>query len=211
MEPRRLATLGLSFTSLVAASCQAGAEDECGDEAGASQPGPPTLVSARFVDERVIELSFSEPLAPVDDVDPSAFRISWTWSASGGAYYEAYTAYYDPMLALCLSTDYCEEESTSVVGVRCSPGDPSSLLLTLDRFSPLACQLINDFQSYDPGYASPLLPHFDAEIATITDLDGEALASIGPDFVTTDDVYLEVSGEFPNYPMPIPIDCAAEP
>ena len=97
---------------------------------------------------------------------------------SGASYagYEGYTSYYDPVAALCSSSDYCTGEYTEVVELRCAPGDPSSLLLRLDNFPTQICVIINQLTGVYSEYTSPLRTHFDAMIGTITDLDGEPLA-----------------------------------
>ena len=209
MDPRAIGTLRLSFTGLLLAGCQTGGDDAptCGDTSLESKPGPPTLVAAQMIDNTLLRLTFSEPLAAVVDVDPASFRLSWTWSSPGYDGYAGYTSYYDPAAALCGSTDYCPGQYTEVVELRCAPGDPTSLILRVENFSQYICGIIDDLSMINPDYTSPLLPHFDAMIGTITDLDGEPLASIGPDFVTEPDVYLDVEGEFPNYAMRIPIEC----
>jgi hypothetical protein len=206
MDSRKL--LGLSFTGALLAGCQPGDEEaaQCGDTSLASKPGPPTLVAAQLIDNTLLRLTFSEPLAAVDEVDPASFRLSWTFSGPGYDGYEGYTSYYDPVAALCSATDYCTGEYTEVVELRCAPGDPSSLVLRLENFPTHICNIINQFSNYY-GYTSPLLPHFDAMIGTITDLDGEPLASISPAFVSEPEVWLDVEGEFPNYAMRIPIEC----
>lgn len=204
--------LRLSFTGMLLAGCQQpGSEDgpTCGDTSLESKPGPPTLVAAQLLDNTLLQLTFSEPLAAVDEVDPASFRLSWVFSGASYAGYEGYTSYYDPVAALCSATDYCTGQYSEVVELRCAPGDPTSLLLRLDNFPTQICVLINQLTGlYE--YTSPLLPHFDAMIGTITDLDGEPLASISPDFVSEPDVYLDVEGVFPNYAMRIPIECPSE-
>jgi hypothetical protein len=206
MDPRVVSSLRLSFTGILVAGCQTpgeSADQGCGTECDGSLPGPPTLVSARMDEQELVRLTFTEPLASVADVNPASFRISWAWYGMGYAGYDSYTAYYDPMLLLCLASDYCPGEYTDVIELSHAPDDPSSLLLRLDVFHPYICESIG----YYADAPSPLLPHFDAGIATITDLDGEPLASISPEFVTAPDGYLEVDGNFPNYPMSIPIEC----
>lgn len=208
MDARAIGTLRLSFTGLLLAGCQTGGDDAptCGDTSLESKPGPPTLVAAQLIDNTLLRLTFSEPLAAVDEVDPAAFRLSWTWSG-GSDYYGAYTSYYDPAAALCGSTDYCTGQYTEIVELRCAPGDPRSLILRIENFSDYICGIIDDLSMINPEYTSPLLPHFDAMIGAITDLDGEPLASISPAFVSEPNVWLDVEGEFPNYAMRIPIEC----
>lgn len=205
MESRIFGSLGLSFTGVILASCQTPGQNSgpsCGDTSSESLPGPPTLVSAQMINYELVRLTFSEPLAPVDGVDPASFRISWAWAYAYSGY-DAYTSYYDPMLLFCLSSDFCPGEYTDVVELGCASDDPASLILRLDTFSPMICNLIGFYADYP----SPLLPHFDAALGTITDLDGEPLASISPAFVSAPDLYLEVDGIFPNYPTRIPIEC----
>jgi hypothetical protein len=203
VNSRRVGTLCLSFTSSLLAGCDAD-DEECSEGSASSVPGPPTLVSARIIEEKLIRLTFSEPLAPVEGVDPASFRISWAFGEPGEY---AYTSYYDPMALLCGGTDYCPGEYTDVVELRSDPCDPSSLILRVDTFSKNLCKIIAGGMAIYEDYTSPLLPHFDANIGMITDLDGEPLASISPEFVTETNVWLDVDGYFPNYPMRIPIEC----
>lgn len=209
MDSRLTPALCLSFTGVLVAGCQSEDKDACGQEGGESLPGPPTLVSAQMQTDTLVRLTFSEPLASFADVDPASFRISWAFS-EGPGYYEGdpgYTAYYDPMLLFCLSSDYCPYEYVDVVELGCAADDPAAIILRLDVFSHYICNLFDDIAMYYEGYQSPLLLHFDANLGVITDREGEALESISPDFVTAPDGYHMVDGEFPNYPMRIPIEC----
>jgi hypothetical protein len=207
MSSRITDGLRLTFTGVLLAGCESTKADEgaCGHDAGESLPGPPTLVSARMETDLIVRLTFTEPLASVANVDPGSFRISWAYSYEGYSGDPGYTSYYDPMLLFCLASDYCPDEYTDVVELDCAADDPASLLLRLDVFSHYICQNMNRY-----GGPSSLFPHFDADIGAITDLDGEPLASIAAHFVTAPDGYAIVDGDFPNYPMPIPIDCSPE-
>jgi hypothetical protein len=176
-------------------------EGSCGSDLVESLPGPPTLVSARMESDLIVRLTFSEPLASVADVDPGSFRISWADSYAGYSGDPGYTSYYDPALLFCLSSDYCPYEYTDVVELDCATDDPRALLLRLDFFPQGICEL------FEITGESPLLPHFDANLATIEDLDGEPLASIAAHFVTAEEGYATIEGDFPNYPIPIPIPC----
>ena len=53
----------------------------------AMPPKPPVLVSAEVVSGNEVRLTFSEAMAPVDDVDPTSFRLSAAMTvAAGGSY-----------------------------------------------------------------------------------------------------------------------------
>jgi hypothetical protein len=203
MDSRVSDRLLLTFTGVLLAGCDRQADaQECGHDVGESLPGPPTLVAARMESDLIVRLTFSEPLASIAGVNPASFRISWASYSAGYPGYVGYTAYYDPTLAFCLGSDYCPNEYTDVVELDCAEDDPAALLLRLDTFSHYICELFNDV-----GGPTSLFPHFDDDLATITDLDGEPLASIAAHFVTAPDGYAIVDGDFPNYPMRIPIDC----
>jgi hypothetical protein len=211
-EPKVFGGSILSFAGLCSLACEPGpaSSDEGGGSedggtecaaGGSSVAGPPTLVAAKLDEETVIRLTFSEPLGSLDEVDPAAFRISWAIAYDYGPS-DQYTSYFDPMDILCLSSDFCTYDYVDVIDVACAPDDPAALLLSVDVFHPYICQFL-----IDPQGSSMLLAHFDADLTTVADREGEPLASISPEFVTVDSSYLEVDGLFPNYPMPIPIDC----
>lgn len=68
----------------------------------AAKPGsegdrePPRILSAQFVAGDRIQLSFSEALAPPDNINPRQFRISWGYSLIDSADgYNYATAYYE--------------------------------------------------------------------------------------------------------------------
>lgn len=179
-----------------------GGPEACGDVEGGNLPGPPRLVSARLDGDLLVRLTFTEPLASVAGIDPASFRISWPFYGAGYGSYVGYTAYYDPMALLCGITDYCTGEYTEVVELGCAADDPAALLLRLEGFrADLICPLFAQDDS------ALLLPHFDASLGAITDLDGEALASLGAHWVQVPDVYTEVDGEYPNYGLRVPIEC----
>lgn len=176
----------------------------CGERPpGGGEPGPPTLIAAAFDDDLVIRLTFSEPIASVDEVDPASFRIS---AATVYAYQaEASTSYYDPMVLLCSFTDACFEDYTDVVELGCAEDDPAALLLRLDIFAgQYLCPILANAEMY--GIEWLLLPHYDAQ-GGISDLDGEPLESIAEHWVQNPELGAQAEGEFPSYPMRIPIPC----
>jgi hypothetical protein len=220
-------SLRLSFVGLFTLSCAAPTTDETANEEGtsgdgdgdgdgdpdqlppceqgspgSSLPGPPTLVSAAIVGDRLVQLSFTEPIATVDDLDPSAFRLSI-------AHYDDYyaeTTYLDPLFWICGHTDGCFGDYVEVVELGCVADDPNAMLLRVDILrDDIFCPLF-DYQAMY-GYVSHLLPHFDAMIALVADLDGEALASISAEWVTNSELVAGEMGSFPNYPSLVPIPC----
>ncbi|MFV8753445.1 hypothetical protein ACNOYE_23080 [Nannocystaceae bacterium ST9] len=237
MDSRSFDARRLGFASLLLAACQPGESDDeagettdpstgdetsdetgdsgtgtdetgseglqaCGEVPGGNLAGPPRLVSARLDGDALVRLTFTEPLASVAEIDPASFRISWPFYEGGYGGEPGYTAYYDPMALLCSATDYCTGVYTEVVELGCAADDPAALLLRLEGFATdVICNLI----AYDPS--AQLLPHFDASIGPIVDLDGEPLASIAAHWVQVPEVYTEVDGEYPDYPLRIPIEC----
>ncbi len=180
----------------------------CGErQPGGGVAGPPVLQSAVFEDDLLIRLTFSEPIASVDEVDPASFRISV------GRYYEGYyegesgyTLYEDPMAALCSFTDACSDNYTDVVEIGCAPDDPTSVLLRVDILHhEYLCPIFDDASTY--GLEFEFLPHYDAAAGMITDLDGEPLESIAEHWVQSEELGAYVEGNFPDLPMRVPIPC----
>ena len=238
MHERASSALRLSFTGLLALGCNVKdpGDDEAAEGSGESEsgetssdetsgddgqdllpacgerppgggvPGPPTLLSAEFEDDfLLVRLTFSEPIASVDDVDPASFRISVASYYEGYEY--SYTQYWDPMTLLCATTDGCWNDYTDVVELGCAEDDPAALLLRLDIFhGEYLCPILDWAGMY--GTVHSVLPHFDASVDAIVDLEGEPLESIAAHWVQSEQLLVNIDGDFPNYPMPIPIPCA---
>jgi hypothetical protein len=238
MHERVLATLQLSFSGLLALGCNAkesgdeeaaeGTDESSTDESSTDETsgddgqdllpacgeppstgsleGPPTLLSAQFEDDfLLVRLTFSEPIAPVDEVDPASFRISAARYYGGYDYDRTY--YWDPMLLFCSFTDGCFGDYTDVVELGCAEDDPAALLLRLDILhGQYLCPIFDYGAMYGTEYM--LLPHFDASVGQIVDLDGEPLESIAAHWVQNDQLAALIDGNFPDYPMAIPIPCS---
>ena len=175
---------------------------------------PPVIEDARFEDPGVLVLSFSEPLAPTDEVTPEThFRLEVAfWLEDLG-----YTAYYD------LSTHFTGEvpgQSGALPGqwprhgdtqvVRIEPGDdPAQLRLLLNLpVDPTVCETLLAAEAIDVP-AGIHLHYARATSPRITDLAGNELGEIGswwpiaaPALTTTrDGEFLELD---PRMPIPCP-------
>jgi hypothetical protein len=83
---------------------------------------PPRVISARFIDPSQVELTFSEPLAPVQKVNPRQFRISHGYQSVDGE--GAYATYAEP------GYGSGDEDAPPIVGTRLER-DPEGRHLTL--------------------------------------------------------------------------------
>jgi hypothetical protein len=165
-------------------------------------------------------LRFSKAMAPVDDVDPADFRLSFAitgWFQSYGYGYDytyEWSNYWDPNYFV----DYYSSLEVELV----APGNqPTDLVL---RFAmplhPAVCiehaYLEADFEQYkdDPNIHAELglFPHYSPGAVPVRSVDGEALAAIGPAWVEHPFVSTYIS-EFgwPNLNPRIPIPCNLDP
>lgn len=149
----------------------------------------PILIEGRFTEPGVVELVFSEPLAPPDGVDPKKFRLS----AARGMTDEYRTG--------CLaSTDYCDlslglgdyacnrcgsyygddddcPDMIEVASLELREDDPTRLVLGLSApIRPLLCLQI-DYAGDDAG----IMVHYSSrDIPTVTSTDGTRVEDIAP-------------------------------
>jgi hypothetical protein len=176
---------------------------------------PPRLVDATFRDPSVVELVFTEPLAPVDGVDPEKFRLS---AAKGDAESYRYrgrrfcyksTYYYDLSDAIgdfggCDPSYEVCSPATRVIELALDDDDARRLRLTIDP--PLGgyqCLQI-DYAGDDAG----IFVHFAAAgIPTIEDESGQALEDIAPHWVLAGARYTYREGVFPAMDVFLPIPC----
>ena len=159
-------------------------------------------------------LTFSDPVAPVDDVAPTDFRISFGLSFSytdNGEVVEQ-SAYYDPPTRF---GSYYPMEFTAIAN---GPGENQiSITLTppIDYF--ICTEVANSVEGSTPDFPieGGLFPHYAPGTTPVTNTAGEELAPIGPDWVLSgpDDppyygyeLFIEEAG-FPNLIPQIPIPC----
>ncbi|PRP93395.1 hypothetical protein ENSA5_42940 [Enhygromyxa salina] len=189
--------LGVCALAPVLASCGAGDET------------PPELESARFEDASTVVLRFSEPLAPVDEVDPSShFRLGVAFALDEFGY----TVYYDLSRHLYSvpgqgdAADVWERHGLTIVAT-IEPGeDPAELRLSLSYpLNPYTCETLAEAAALDiPGGIH--LHYAQAAHPRVVDVAGNPLADIAgwwlPEALSTIE-----DGAFPamaDARMPIP-------
>lgn len=194
---------------------------------------PPALVSVAFVDPFTLQLSFTEPVAPVDTVNPKRFRLSFAVAYLGNyggqpntslrdpRFYN-FTEYCPPLPPGCY--DYYYEPYYCYYGPYCyyqaSPpilaadlinhyADPNSVLISLtEGIRPSLCNMIDAFQS-DNGQAVLHLHYADGGLAQITDLAGLPLPALGETWIknASDFYYYPGVVGFSNFNPFLPIPC----
>lgn len=208
----------LVCTSVVLAGCK-----PCEDHPPATPPPPDPhadalqIVAGEFLDAATVALAFSRPLAPVDGVDPSKFRLSVAWGQRYDlrAQCRASTYYCEPALGLtdfacasCYASSYVADDACppplAVTSLARDPDDATQLRLGLSMpIDPLLCLQLE----YTAGDAF-LQVHFSRlDMPTITDQDDEALADISPRWVLEDTTETLHDGLFPLRDALVPIPC----
>ncbi|MDC0716072.1 hypothetical protein [Nannocystis bainbridge] len=192
---------------------------------------PPALLAVKLLDPSTLQLSFTEPLAPVGTVNPKRFRLSVAqgyFGSYGGQpnttlvdprYYnlEAYCppepppCYYEPPY-YCYYTPGCYYQSTGAVeaiGVAPLDGDPSSLLIALGTpIQPSLCSTLDVFKD-DPNFKMVLHLHYAAGgLSQLQDLGGQAVPSLGDAWVKYDGGFYSYAGVvFSTLDPFLPIPC----
>ena len=145
---------------------------------------PPALVAVELTDPQTLRLTFTEPIAPVDTVNPKRFRLSFATGYAGAYGGQAYTR---------LVNVYYNQ---------------SSVLLTLTTpIRPSLCQSLGG--SADGNFTRVLHLHYaDGGLAQITDLAGLPLPALGEFWVKYDgDSYAYLAPPFSNFNPFLPIPC----
>lgn len=188
---------------------------------------PPALAAVEFLDPQILRLTFTEPIAAVDDVNPLRFRMSVGIYQPQYYYSYARTSYVNPN----------QWNSERVCGEKCYEGpydyycyyqcyygdilpieaqdvladayDPASVVLLLKHpIMPQVCLVSNNLGGPE-GTRGGLLLHYAAGgAAQITDFAGIPLASIGAEWVKSDsDYYTRQNVNFPDMNPFLPIPC----
>lgn len=206
---------GLTLDEASEGSCETSGEGESttegdGDETVAPNDVPFELVSAAMnLTGQFVALRFSEPVGPLEGVDPSDFRISLALphllcTGDGGCVDE--TAYWDANFYVEYRLTYYgpPPDGDRFEVDLIAPGNmPTDVVL---RFAipldPLLCE-------YFDGYADALFVHFAPGAIPVQSADGELLAAIGPQWVDYVGPIpsMVVDGEFPNLDPRVPIPC----
>lgn len=176
------------------------------------------LLEGRFLDFERVELVFSDPLTPVDGVDPQKFRLSIAryehTESAGGC--ESSSEYCELSLGLddlgCVGCggSYSDPEEdcpepTIVDELALDPDDDSRLHLHISPpISRLRCEQLEFV-----GPSANVIVHFSAfDVPTITDQGGRELEAIAPHWALsgrmTEYRYAEL---FPALDALVPIPC----
>jgi hypothetical protein len=144
-------------------------------------------------------LRFSEPMAPVDAVDPNDFRVSlatstrYQYNGYGYNYIYESSRYADPNLNLGYDYYYGGYGFQPLVVEKVANGkkDTDIILRFFDPLEEDAClsfaQLQADYEFFDslPNQDAMvgLFPHYSPGAVKVKSADGEVLAPIGPEWV----------------------------
>jgi hypothetical protein len=182
------------------------ADTSDGDPSGS---GEFELVEAAFADEfGTLVLTFSDPVAPVDGVDPADFRVSMAMTMSyeymGMQYDISY--YADPNV-------YVDGDAMPIAMTAIAQGpNPNQISLTLDPvFDLAACATLEDTLADTPPDAMVeghfFVHHAPGDIPLSFE-GGPELAAIGPDWVMEPEIssYVATFG-WPSLDPQIPIPC----
>jgi hypothetical protein len=160
-----------------------------------------------------VVLRFSEPVAPVDGVDPSAFRISWaapTALCGGLGPCVDQTTYWDPNFYANYYISYEPGMNMNVrfeVDMIAAGNQANEVSLHFGApLDPALCEYLAYYQDeYDYLYV-----HYSPGDIPLTNNDGEALAAIGPEWVEFMEAYpvMAFDGTFPNLDPKIAIPCS---
>ncbi len=217
----------LGLAALACGPGQPGALEGFGDEEGELAEGEsatPTdeaetnadqleLVSASLSEPSVLVLSFSEPLAPVDDVDPADFRVSAGLSYLLGDYTNpdyASSNYVDPNYLAYIYDSYSASSFRAVAIV--NGFDANQLALAFDYpLNPSSCDHLVSWQSGawpEETRVAKLLPHYSPGAIPVRSEDGDELAGFGADWVEWEGTILAEPGfGFPNLDPQVEIPC----
>jgi hypothetical protein len=159
-------------------------------------------------------LTFSDPVAPVDGVVPTDFRISMGVSMSymDGEQLVEQSAYYEP------ATWVGYYEPVEMSAIANGPGENQITLSFETAIGYVICTSVeNHVNSGSPGFMveGGLFPHYAPGSTPVANTEGEPLAAIGPEWVLTGpdqpyyygyELFIEEAG-FPNLVPQIPIPC----
>jgi hypothetical protein len=186
---------------------------------------PPLLLGAEFIDPQILRLTFTEPLAPLDQVNPKRFRLSI--GRYSNDYYGNYdrTNYTDPEQynhnsycgEVCYEYYYCYYQcydgpplALDVLDVLADAYNPAQVVLLLEQPATNGlCQFINAISGNPEAPAGLLLHYADGGATQIADLAGIPLLGFGETWVKnseTDFMYVD-DLLFPELVPFLPIPC----
>jgi hypothetical protein len=170
---------------------------------------PPVLVQAEFEDASTLVLQFSEPLAPINDVDPSThFRLAAAFAVGD------ITIYYDLSYHFMAGgpdqlpmADSWPRHGNILVARAEQGDDATQLRLTLAYPMDLyVCDELRDAADVDIP-AGIHLHYAEADYPRVTDEAGNALADNGAWLLLFPGVLTTQAGVFPELEMRLPIPC----
>lgn len=206
----------------------------CGDEV--AQDGPPEIVGLRFLDSCTLEVTFSEPMARVGEVDADIFRLSAAFYADG------YTEYYDlgqhfdgsdidgetlpqPKDIPAVGPDHADGAGADrdAAGALEQPGPVDSprhylakfIAIELDDDDPAVARLTNALEVDALGACEAIAEADDARLMLhysdfweprMTDRGGAPLEDLGAHWVRSLGMKTE-AGRYPFMPLDMPIPC----
>jgi len=148
---------------------------------------------------KFVALRFSEPVGPVDGIDPSDFRISYAKVNSFCDYYgycKDQTNYWDPNF---YATSYSLFEVDMVTS---GMQDTDVFLRFATPLDPAVCK----YASY-AGLDEALFVHYSPGGIPLESADGETLAPIGLQWAEIAEPSMIVDGSFPDLDPKISIKC----
>jgi hypothetical protein len=171
---------------------------------------PPELEHAELEDPSTLLLSFSEPLAPVDEVDPAThFRLA------AGFVLGEITVYYDLSYHFlaggpdqqAAQVDSWPRHGNSLISGIERGDDATQLRLTLAYpLEHYVCDEVSEATALDiPGGIH--LHHAEAAYPRVTDEAGNALADNGAWWVSVPGILTTQPGAFPELDVRLPIAC----
>lgn len=205
---------------------QDGGSQDGGSQDGGAQDGDTgsnetgfELVSARInATGEFVALTFSKPVSPVDEVDPSDFRISFASPEilCGGGGCVDITTYRDPNYFV--DQYYYEPyqyqyEYDRFDLIQITPGNQATevFLRAVTPLDPLVCDAVTYFETYSSnrGYDLNfgLFVHHSPGAIPLTSTDGEALAAIGAQWTDPAIPVWYVEGSYPNLDPELEIPC----
>jgi hypothetical protein len=170
---------------------------------------PPLLEHAEFEHAGTLLLSFSEPLAPVDDVDPSThFRLAAAFVLGDiTVYYDLSYHFLEGGPDQAALVDSWPRHGNSVI-TRIDPGDDSTQLrLTLAYpIEHYVCDELDQAAQLDIP-AGLHLHYAEGAYPRVTDEAGNALADNGAWWVRVPGILTTRPGAFPELELRLPIAC----
>lgn len=224
MGPRfsRLVHAAIAAGALLAGGCES--PPQCEPDGEPDIPDPPedpgddedhkpVLLDAELLSATVLELRFSKPMGPVNDVEPLDFRVSVATSQVSSPYYDCriLTNYQD------LGTYASRGTVTSLWNVT---GDPELIRLSLSLpVTPAHCNTIDNAKAN--GNQAGIFVHYaHGDGASVQDQDGNDLEDIAAPWVLASADYdacdigggyysatCRMNGSFPEMDSWLPIPC----